>query len=150
MNYLAELDFYLSGIEMGLLSTDDLREFVFETIEAAENTSDLPYVFYDLAVCPDKSMSTLVNEEFFRAGYAPQSSEGTVFKRLTMIIKERYFGGGYSLEAAVGYMENVALKYCPYSDMRYFADRLYLASNGIYGNEEQVKTEAGEWLGKFA
>ena len=140
--WLERLEYYQSGIESGLLTEDDLTDFIFNAIESEDN---LPDVYYDLAVPPSRDFNVIngiINECFAQKHYERQAS---VCNELISLIGQKYFNKELNLKKTVELLNRLSLIYEPCSPMNIFIDYCELAEIEALYTWEQVR----EMIEKF-
>lgn len=143
MNWLEKLEYYQSGIKIGLLTADDLTNFIFNVIE---NENSLPYVYYDIAIMPSRDFNTvnsIINDCFVQARYERQDS---VCNELISLIGQKYFNSELNLEKTAELLNRLSLIYAPYSSMNIFIDYCELAEIKALYTWEQVREMIEEFL----
>lgn len=142
MNWLEKLEYYQSGIKIGLLTADDLTDFIFNVIE---NENSLPYVYYDIAIIPSRDFNTInsiINDSFSAARYKRRES---VCNELISLIGQKYFNSELNLKKTAEILNRLSLIYAPYSSMSIFIDYCELAEIEALYTWDQVR----EMIEKF-
>ncbi len=140
--WLERLEYYQSGIESGLLTADDLADFILNAIETEDN---LPYVYYDIAVQPSRNFNvtnSIINDCFALAGYNRQQS---VCNELIRLTGNKYFNHELDLKKTAELLNRLSLIYENYSPMSVFIDYCELAEIRALYTWEQVR----EMIEKF-
>jgi len=151
MDLLLNLEYYRAGIQAGLLTKDNLIDYVLNTIE---NSDSLPYIYYDLAVDSSKDKYTIcsmIKNYFLEKRYSVDKE--LIYKKLILLVKESYFSKIYSLEDTVYVLSCISRDYFLdeyyYSQMYELEDYFYLAKENIYGTIEQVQKDTEDFLNSF-
>ena len=94
------------GLEMGLLTLDDLRAFLTRALRK----SDVPYIFTDVFLSLDKGQEAVTDVIFYNLqGHykADRSAGNTVQRALIGIIRDKYRSGQIDKGGCVQFLHNL-------------------------------------------
>ena len=88
------------GLDMGLLTMDELRDFV----SAALREKDVPYIYTDVFLSLDKGQEEITNVIFYnlQGNYTADRKAGnTVQRALIGVIRDKYRSGAIDKDASI-------------------------------------------------
>ena len=94
------------GLDMGLLTLDELRDF----LDAALREKDVPYIYTDVFLSLDKGVEEIVNVIFYnlQGNYiADRKAGNTVQRALIGVIRDKYRAGVIDKEQCVDYLHRL-------------------------------------------
>lgn len=97
---------YEIALDMGLLSLDDLREF----LNAALREKDVPYIYTDVFLTLDKGQEEVINAIFYnlQGNYtADRQADNVVQRALIGVIRDKYHSGEIDKEKCVAFLHRL-------------------------------------------
>ena len=94
------------GLEMGLLTLDDVRQFLNKELRG----SNVPYLYTDVYLSLDKGQEEVINTIFYNLQekyVADRSTESPVRRMLIGAIRKKWDFGKISTEQCVKYLEKL-------------------------------------------
>ena len=94
------------GLDMGLLTLDELRDFV----SAALRKKDVPYIYTDVFLSLDKGQEEIVNVIFYnlQGNYTADRKAGnTVQRALIGVIRDKYYSGAIDKAECVDFLHHL-------------------------------------------
>ncbi len=94
------------GLEMGLLSLEELRRFLTRQLRSA----DVPYIYTDVYLSIDKGEEEVINAIFYQlqGNYVPDRSTDSVVRRsLIGAIRSKWDLGQITTAQCVGFLEKL-------------------------------------------
>ncbi len=134
------------GMDMGLLSLEDLRNFLNDALRQA----DVPYIYTDVFLTLDKGQEAVTDTIFYnlQGNYkADRSSGNTVQLALIGIIRDKYRSGEIDKERCVHFLHCLT----NYSDCEWnllAIDEYYKLNKSGYGSDEEFESKLSEILSK--
>ena len=141
------LDLYKTGIEVGIISVDELEDFIYNEIERLDN---VPYCYIDVLDAVPKGINEVtkrISDYFWECGYAQQliqqSDDKVCFIERILIgrIAEQYKSGKADMKTTVYNLSKLSIYYRPYFGT--IQDTLELAEEGFY-TPKSVQEELDE------
>ncbi len=136
------MDFFITGIDIGILTIDDLSEYIFEQIEK----SDLPDVMYcDIALQLSKDwkiLRALIMQYLSYYGYvyyASEERESIAYHLSIYIIGERYKNEIITLKQITHLFYKLSVIYDSYSELNVLEDYYDLAEQGVYKDLTEIE-----------
>ena len=134
-----QMDLFEVGLEMGLLTLDDLRAFLTRALRK----SDVPYIFTDVFLSLDKGQEAVTDVIFYNLqGHykADRSAGNTVQRALIGIIRDKYRSGQIDKGGCVQFLHNLT----NYSDCEWnllAIDEYYKLNKSGYSSDEDFASE---------
>ncbi len=94
------------GLDMGLLTLDELREF----LNAALREKDVPYIYTDVFLSLDKGQDEVINVIFYnmQGNYTADRQAGNAVQRsLIGVIRDKYYSGAIDKAQCVGFLHRL-------------------------------------------
>lgn len=101
-----QMDKFEIGLEMGLLSLEELRKFLLKHLRGA----DVPYMYTDVFLSLDKGEDEVISTIFYnlQGNYTPDRSAGsTVWCLLVGVIRNKWDLAEISTEQCVGFLQKL-------------------------------------------
>lgn len=129
------------GLDMGLLTLDELRDFV----SAALKEKDVPYIYTDVFLSLDKGQEEITNVIFYnlQGNYTADRKAGnTVQRALIGVIRDKYRSGTIDKAQCVNYLHRLT----DYSDGDWnllSIDEYYKLNKSGYCSDEDFEARLG-------
>lgn len=139
------LDLYKTGIEVGIVSVDELENFIYNEIERLDN---VPYCFIDIIEAFPKGVNEVtkrIGDYFFECGYTQQTDNECLIERILVgRIAEQYQSGKSDIETTVYNLAKLSLHYDPTCLIGTVHDTFELVKLGVFNTMEDVQDELSE------
>ena len=132
---------YEIGLDMGILSLDELRDFLSDALQE----KDVPYIYTDVFLSLDKGQEEVVNVIFYnlQGNYIADRKVGNVVQRsLIGVIRDKYNAGAIDREQCVAYLHRLT----DYSDGDWnllSIDEYYKLNKSGYCSDEDFEARLG-------
>lgn len=132
---------YEIGLDMGILSLDELRDFLSDALRE----KDVPYIYTDVFLSLDKGQEEVVNVIFYnlQGNYIADRKAGNVVQRsLIGVIRDKYNAGAIDREQCVAYLHRLT----DYSDGDWnllSIDEYYKLNKSGYCSDEDFEARLG-------
>ncbi len=132
---------YEIGLDMGILSLDELRDFLSDALQE----KDVPYIYTDVFLSLDKGQEEVVNVIFYnlQGNYIADRKAGNVVQRsLIGVIRDKYNAGAIDREQCVAYLHRLT----DYSDGDWnllSIDEYYKLNKSGYCSDEDFEARLG-------
>ena len=129
------------GLDMGLLTLDELRDFV----SAALREKDVPYIYTDVFLSLDKGKDEITNVIFYnlQGNYTADRSAGnTVQRALIGVIRDKYRSGEIDKERCVGFLHRLT-EYADGDWNLLSIDEYYKLNRSGYCSDEDFEARLG-------
>ncbi|MDD6396563.1 MAG: hypothetical protein PUB37_10355 [Firmicutes bacterium] len=94
------------GMEMGLLTVDELRGFLTEALRG----QDVPYIYTDVYFSLNKGSEAVIEAIFYNLNgkYSMDKSDGSNLQRMLIgVIKNKFDGGEINMDQCVHYLHEL-------------------------------------------
>ena len=94
------------GLDMGLITLDELRSF----IDSALREKDVPYIYTDVFLSLDKGQDEVISVIFYnlQGNYTADRKAGNAVQRaLIGVIRDKYHAGAIDKEQCVGFLHRL-------------------------------------------
>ena len=129
------------GLDMGLLTLDELRDFV----SAALKEKDVPYIYTDVFLSLDKGQEEITNVIFYnlQGNYTADRKAGnTVQRALIGVIRDKYRSGEIDKERCVGFLHRLT-EYADGDWNLLSIDEYYKLNRSGYCSDEDFEARLG-------
>ena len=129
------------GLDMGLLTLDELRDFV----NAALREKEVPYIYTDVFLSLDKGKDEITNVIFYnlQGNYTADRSAGnTVQRALIGVIRDKYRSGEIDKERCVGFLHRLT-EYADGDWNLLSIDEYYKLNRSGYCSDEDFEARLG-------
>ncbi|MBD5139695.1 MAG: hypothetical protein HDT24_10335 [Ruminococcus sp.] len=139
------LDLYKTGIEVGIISVDELEDFIYNEIERLDN---VPYCYIDVLDAVSKGVNEVtkrIGDYFFECGYTQQTDNECLIERILVgRIAAEYKNGKADMKTTAYKLNKLSLFYDPICQMGNIYYIFESAEHGSYYTMENVQDELDE------
>lgn len=123
------------GMEMGLLTIDDLRDFLTESLHG----SDVPYIYTDVYLSLPKGYEAVVETIFYNLhnNYTIDRTQGNNVQRMLIgVIKNKLHCGAIDMDQCIKYLHDLTnYSECGW-DLLAIDEYYHLVKSGYYSQQE--------------
>ena len=127
-----------TGMEMGLLTVDELRDFLTEALRG----NDVPYIYTDVYLSLNKGYETVIETIFYNlhGKYSVDKTPGNHVQRMLIgVIKNKFDSGKINMDECIHYLHELT-NYSECSWDLLSIDEYYRLTKSGYHSEDEFKS----------